>query len=112
VARGVHQVQDISLTILRLVVQADSLGLDGDAALALDVHIVEDLLGHLALGQAAGFLDQTIGQGRLAMVDVGDDGEVADVGQGRGHAEGRLAQNAGFARVLRRLQQVPGEKRG
>jgi hypothetical protein len=55
------------------------LRLDGDAALALDVHRVEHLGLHLAVGQAAAALDQAVGQRALAVVDVGNDGEVADV---------------------------------
>jgi hypothetical protein len=35
---------------------------------------------HLALAQSAAHLDQAVGQRRLAVVDVGDDGEVADAG--------------------------------
>ena len=78
-AGGVHQVQRVLLAVLRLVEQADGLGLDGDAALALDVHAVEHLFAHLARVEAAALLDQPVGKGRLAMVDVGDDREIADV---------------------------------
>ena len=59
--------------------QRRGLRLDRDAALALDVHRVEHLRFHLAVGQAAAALDQAIGQRALAVVDVGDDREVADV---------------------------------
>ena len=52
--------------------------LDGDAALALEVHGVEDLRLHLARLQRAGHLEEAVGQRRLAVVDVRDDGEVAD----------------------------------
>ena len=48
-------------------------------ALALEVHRVEELLGHLALGERPRALHQAVGEGRLAVVDVGDDREVADV---------------------------------
>ncbi len=58
---GVHQVQVVGLAVLRRVFQAHGLGLDGDPALALELHIVEHLLGHLALGQPAAFLDQAVG---------------------------------------------------
>jgi hypothetical protein len=78
VAGGVHQVELVGLAVLRGVVEAHGLRLDGDAALALDVHVIKDLLGHLARGQAAGELDQPVGQRRLAMVDMGDDRKIAD----------------------------------
>ena len=53
--------------------------LDGDAALTLEVHRVEDLRLHLARLKRAGELEEAIRQGRLAMVDVRDDREIADV---------------------------------
>ena len=62
-----------------MYVECRGLRLDRDAALALDVHRVEHLRLHLAVAQAAAALDQTIGQRRLAVVDVGDDGKIADL---------------------------------
>jgi hypothetical protein len=47
--------------------------------LALDRVGVKHLRFHLAVLQAAAELDDAVGQGRLAMVDVGDDREVADL---------------------------------
>ncbi len=79
VAGRVHQVKDIVLAVPRLVVQPDGLRLDRDAALALDIHGIEHLVAEVALIHAAGQLDQPIGQRRLAMVDMGDDREVADM---------------------------------
>ncbi|MND79927.1 hypothetical protein D3C80_716870 [compost metagenome] len=78
-AGRVDQIEDIGLAIVRLVMQADGLGLDGNAAFALDIHRVENLFRHVAFGKAAGRLDQTVGQGRLAVVDMGHDREVADM---------------------------------
>lgn len=57
------------------------MGFDGDPALALEVHGVKYLRFHLARGEATAHLDETVGQGRLAMVNVGDDGEIADMTQ-------------------------------
>ena len=84
VAGRVHQVEDVGLAVLGLVLEAHRLRLDGDAALALDVHGIEHLLLHLALGEGARLLDQAVGQRRLAVVDVGDDGEVANGLDGMG----------------------------
>ncbi len=83
-AGRVHQVEDVILAVLGVVVQPHRLRLDGDAALALDIHGIEHLFlaRHFAIGQAPGHLDQAVGQRRFAMVDMGDDGEVADVGNG------------------------------
>ena len=85
-AGRVHQVELVDLAVLRLVGEADGLRLDGDAPLALELHVVEDLVGHLAVGQGAGRLDQPVGQGGFPVVDMGDDREVADVVERRvGH---------------------------
>ena len=50
---------------------------------------VEHLARHLALGQPAGRLDEPVGERRLAMVDVGNDREVADAVDGFGHLPAR-----------------------
>ena len=81
VAGRVHQVELVGLAVGRLPVEPDGLRLDGDPALLLDLHIVEHLAaGHFPVGQAAGALDQAVGQRRLSVVDVGDDREVSDSG--------------------------------
>ena len=72
-AGGVDQVEDVLLTVVALVVKSDGLGLDGDAPLPLQIHGVEKLLTHLSLADGAGALEETVGEGRLAMVDMGDD---------------------------------------
>jgi hypothetical protein len=64
---------------------AHRLRLDGDAALALQVHGIEHLLFHFAVGQSTAQLDEAVGQGRLAVVDVSDDGKIADVLHRKGH---------------------------
>ena len=92
-AGRVDEVEDVGLAVSGLVGQAHGLGLDGDAALALDVHVVEHLLRHLAVAQRAGELDQPVGEGRFAVVDMRNDREVADIvdrvgGHGRGHSSG------------------------
>ena len=73
VAGSVDQVQEVVAPA-----HSHGLGLDRDPALALEVHGVEKLLAHLALGDCAGQLEDAIGERRLAVVDVRDDREVAD----------------------------------
>ena len=82
-AGGVDQVENIGLAIVGDVMQAHGLRLDGDAALLLDIHIIENLFRHLACGEATGGLDQPVSQRRLAVVDMGHDREIADMRQGR-----------------------------
>src|SRR2546425_807810 len=47
------------------------------AALAFQVHGVQDLILHVARADRARELEQPVGEGRFAVVDVGDDAEVA-----------------------------------
>jgi hypothetical protein len=56
-------------------------GLDGDAALTLQIHGVQDLSLHFTRGETAAHLDETVSQGGLAVVNVGNDGKIADMTQ-------------------------------
>ena len=47
-AGRVDQVEDVVLAVARAVIDARGLGLDRDAALALEVHLVEELGALLA----------------------------------------------------------------
>ena len=59
--------------IVGLVVQPNGVGFDGDAALAFQVHGIEHLRLHFALGKRAGDFEQAVGQGDLAVVDMRND---------------------------------------
>ena len=74
------------------VVDGAVLGQDGDAALLLEVVRVHHALGDvLVRGEGAGLLQQLVDQRGLAVVDVGDDGDVA---QGDGTWEGGVGKGA------------------
>jgi hypothetical protein len=73
-ARRVDQVE-----LVALPVHAHRLCLDGDPALALELHRVEHLVAHLACRDRVGQLQDAVGERRLAVIDVRDDREVADV---------------------------------
>src|SRR5690606_13449085 len=93
----VDEVQLVLEPVLRLVREAHRLGLDGDPALALELHLVEELVLLLALGQRAGRLEDAVGQRALAVVDVRDDGEVADARDRKRHATGGASMISGAA---------------
>ena len=78
-ARRVDQIQRIGLAVFGLVWQTHGLAFDGDAALAFDVHAVQDLILEVPLGNDFTGLDQPVGQGRLAVINVGDYAEVTYV---------------------------------
>ncbi len=78
-AGSVDQVQLVALPVFGVVKKRDALRLDGDAALALEGHVVQHLRLHFTVGQAAADLDEPVGQRGLAVIDVRDDRKVADV---------------------------------
>ena len=78
-SRGVDEVENIVLPVLGGVHQGDGVGLDGDAPLPLQVHVVQQLVFHLPQGDGLGQLQDPVGQGGLAVVDVGHDAEIANV---------------------------------
>ena len=71
-ARGVNEVQHIGLTVLGFVVKTNGPCLDGDAALTLKIHVVEDLILHDALLDRTAQLDEPVGKRGLAVVDMSD----------------------------------------
>ena len=77
--RCVDKIELIHLTVACLVIKRHALGLDGDATLALDIHRIQNLLVHFAVSESTAVLDKTIGQRRLAVIDMGNYREVPDV---------------------------------
>ena len=84
----VDEVEPVGLAVLGAVLEADGAGLDRDALLALEVHRIEDLARHLARVDRVGQFEQAVRQGRLAVIDVGDDRKVAQALLGDGHEAG------------------------
>ena len=78
--RRVHEVEPVFDSVLRRVTHRDRVRLDGDAALALEVHRVEELSFRFTHLDRPRFFKQAIRQGGLAMVDVGDDAEISGAG--------------------------------
>jgi hypothetical protein len=67
VARSVDQIEFIIRPIIGPVIKADRDGLDGNTALALDVHRIERLFAHVALIHRPRQLEKPIGQRFLHM---------------------------------------------
>ena len=84
-----RRVDDVDLR--RAVADGGVLGEDRDALLALEVHRVHDALRHvLVLAERARLPEHRVDERRLAVVDVRDDRDVADVGA-LGHRERTVA---------------------
>ena len=87
VARRINQIENVGFAISRLVFHPGGLELDRDAPLPFQLHVVQELLLHVARRHGSRVLQQTIGQGGFAVVDMGNDAEIADPGNGNvGHA--------------------------
>ena len=78
-AGGVDQVELILLAVMRGVLHTHGVGFDSDATFPLEIHRIQDLGLHLALGKRPGKLQQAVGERGFAMIDVGDNGKIADV---------------------------------
>ncbi len=108
-SRRVHEIQNVSLAVFGRIGEAHGLRLDCDAALALDVHRVEHLGFHVARVERAAKLDQAVGKRGLAVVNMGNDREVANVaevghggrGDSRSHPPCRAAKCLGFESLAR-----------
>ncbi len=76
VARRIDQIELIPVAVVGLVIEPHGVRFDGDAALALEVHRIEHLRHHFALGKRAGRLQKTVGKGAFAVVDMRNDREI------------------------------------
>ena len=78
-SRRVEQIQAILFPIFRPVTHRHRVCLDRDAALAFQIHGIEELILLFTLVNGPRALEQSIGKGGLTVVDVRDDAEVARV---------------------------------
>ena len=78
-ARRVNKVQLILMTIIAVIVKRDALGLDGNTALTLNIHGVQHLGSHVTFFQTTADLNKPISQGRLAVINMGDDRKISNV---------------------------------
>ena len=80
-ARGVDEVQGIAFPIIGGIIQLHRRGLDGDAPLPLQLHGVQQLLRPLPLVDGVALLHEPVCQGGLAVVNVGNDGKITNMGK-------------------------------
>ena len=76
-AGRIDQIKDVFHPIFCFIDKAYRLALDRDPALALQFHIVQDLILHLTAGEKTGPLDHAVRQRRFAVIYVGHDAEVS-----------------------------------
>ena len=105
-ARCINQIEYIIHPVLRAVGQGDGVRLDGNAALTFEIHTVQQLILHIAQRHRLGFLQDAVGKGRFAVVDMGDDAEIADMLTGNVHENDSFLSavrksGTGFAGICR-----------
>ena len=79
VPRRVDDIELIGAAIAGRIAQRHALRLDGDAALPLQIHRIEHLLGHFPFAQTAADLNEAVGERGLAVIDVRDDRKIANM---------------------------------
>jgi len=96
VARCVDEVEAVDEAVPRRVLEADGPRLDRDPLLTLEGHGIEDLAGHQAGIDRVSELEEAIRESGLAVVDMGNDREVAEALPGRGHERGFYGTRPGW----------------
>ena len=106
-ARGVHDIDVVIVPVDRRV-----LGQNGDAALLLQRVGIHDPLFHFLMrGKGAGLLQQLVHQGGLAVVDVGDDGDIAKFFDHEGGSLRVMANRALYGPNMTRPNRSPVRQR-
>lgn len=77
-AGSIDEVEIVFLTLVH-VLHLDGMALNGYSLLLLQVHVIEDLVLHIPVGKGLGEFQKTVGEGALAMVDMGDNAKITDI---------------------------------
>lgn len=75
----IDEIQVVNLSVFRLVIEGYALGLDRNTTLSFYIHAIKHLVGHFPVAQGATQLYETVSQGRLAVVYMGNNGKIPDV---------------------------------
>src|SRR4030043_408843 len=78
----VDQIENILLSVFSMIGKRDGLTLDGDPPLALDVHVIQDLILEVSLINQTRILNEAVCKGRFSMVNVCNDAKVTYVFHG------------------------------
>ena len=78
-AGGVDKVELVFLAVLGRIVHRHGARLNGDAALALQLHIIQNLRFHGALVHSLRLFQNAVCQGGFSVVDMGNDTKIADM---------------------------------
>jgi hypothetical protein len=82
VAGGVYKVELKRFPLSARIGKTYALTLYGDASLPLNIHGVKNLVAELPLVNKTRILNEPVGKGRLAVVNMSNDAEISDVQHG------------------------------
>ncbi len=77
-SRRVDQIENVFLSVFRLINRADSLGFDRDSPLSLQIHVIQYLCLHLAARQKTRLLYDAIRQRGFAVVNMCNNAKISD----------------------------------
>ena len=77
VTRGIKKIQPVSMPIFGQILHRHRVGLNGDSPLPLQIHGVQQLILLIAIFDGASHFEQSIGQRRLAVIDMRDNTKIA-----------------------------------
>jgi hypothetical protein len=83
VTRSIDKIEIEHLTGSACVWEQHGLAFDGNASLPFNIHVIKDLVAKLPVINQAGVLNQTVGQGGFAMIDVGNNAEISNLLHGQ-----------------------------
>ena len=95
VSRGIEQVKPVIVSIFRAIFHCYRMRFDRDTAFALQIHRIKQLVLFITLGDCPGALQQTVGQGCLAVVNVRDDAKIARACDGHRERWGNILDRNG-----------------
>ncbi|CRH92299.1 Uncharacterised protein [Chlamydia trachomatis] len=79
VSRRVNQVENVGFAVISLVIKLNSIELDGDTTLALQIHRVQELSLHFTAGNCLGLLQNTVSKCGFSMVNMSNNREVTNL---------------------------------
>jgi hypothetical protein len=79
VAGSIDKIEPEYLTGSARVREHHGLAFDGNASFPFDLHVIKELVTELPIGNHAGKLNQTVGQGGFTVIDMGNNAEISDL---------------------------------
>ena len=76
---GVDHVKHVVRSIRMVIIHLDGVTLDGNTAFPLEIHIIELLVHFLSFTYGLRVIKQSVREGTLTVVNVGNNAEIADV---------------------------------